>query len=480
MTPARLTAFVGLAAAVSAFRAGADEVNVWPLYVLREDPSGHTQSWSSLGPLLFSGPAPKPDAGQASGFRPLYVKMSDGEKETTDILYPLFFYRRYPDAYKWSIFHIVNHEGILESVTRAGGPTDRHLDIWPFYFSHETADPIDTYHALFPVYGTMKYRLGYDRLSWVLFPLYAGSQRRDTSVTYAPWPVLRVIQGAESGFALWPLAGATRGPGTARHFYCLWPLVWDNTLDTPPEAPAGTAPAKQLGFLPFYTREAGPGSVIENYLWPFFGYTERTSPSRYSERRYLWPFLVQGHGDDKAVNRWGPFFTHSYSMGSDSTWIGWPLWHRTTWADGGISQSRTQFFYFLYWSLDQTSVARPSLAPAYKRHIWPLVSIWDNGAGSRQIQMPSLTEVFFPDNPDVRQAWAQLFSIYRYDRRPTGETRNSLLWDAVTWRRDASKDLVELHFGPVLGMRRLPSGPRWSILGFDFGAKLGNDRQPSR
>jgi hypothetical protein len=480
MTFARLTAFLGIAGAAAAFTANAEEVNFWPVCVLRNDPSGQTQSWSSLGPLLFSGPAPGPEAGHASGLRPLYVGITGGDAEKTDILYPLFYYRRYPEHYKWSILELVNHEGVLDSVTRAGGPTDRHFDIWPFYFSHETADPIDTYHALFPIYGTMKYRLGFDRLSWVLFPIYVQSLKRDTRSTYTPWPFVRVVQGAESGFSLWPLGGDTKGPGTARHFYCLWPLVWDNTLEVPPDSPDGTAPGTEVGFLPFYTKEASPGVVSENYLWPFFGYTERTAPYRYSERRYFWPFLVQGTGDDRVVNRWGPFYTHSVIKGTDTTWIGWPFWHQKTFTDGGITQVKTQFFYFLYWSLDETIAARPSAAPAYKRHVWPLVSIWDNGAGSRQVQFPSLTEVFFPDNPDMRETWAPLFSIYRYDRRPTGETRNSLLWDAVTWRSNAGQGLAEFHLGPLLGMRSLRSGPRWTILGFDFGAKLDKDARAHR
>ncbi len=480
MTFARLTVFLSFVAAATAFRARADEVNVWPAYVRQEDPSGRVESWSSLGPFLFSGPTPGPDAGHASGLRPFYVEVVGGDSVKTDVLYPLFFYRRYSDSYKWSILELINHEGVFDSVTRSGGPTDRHFDIWPIYFSHETADPVDTYHALFPIYGTMKYRLGFDRLSWVLFPIFAESLKRDTTTTYTPWPVLRVISGAENGFALWPVFGATKGPGTARHFYCLWPLIWDNTLDTPPDSPEGTVPGTEVGFLPFYTREASPGVVSANFVWPFFGYTERTSPYRYSEQRYFWPFLVQGHGDDRVVNRWGPFFTHSDIKGLDSTWVGWPLWHRTKWVDGDINQSKTQFFYFIYWSLDQTSVTHPSWAPAYKRHIWPLVSIWDNGAGSRQMQIPSPLEVFFPDNPDMRESWTPLFSVYHYDRKATGETRTSLFWDAVTWRRDAAHGLVEFHLGPVLGMRRLTSGPSWRILGFDFGAKVVNDRQASR
>jgi hypothetical protein len=451
---------------------------------MREDPAGQTESWSSLGPLFFSGPGPGPEATHADGFRPVYVEFVEWDKVTTDVLYPFFFYRKYSDAYKWSFLQLINHEGISREATQAGGPKDEHFDIWPFYFSHQTGNPIDTYRAVFPLYGVMKYRLGYDRLSWVLFPVYVASLKKGTHTTYVPWPILRVMGGASEGFAVWPLFYMTRGPGPARTNYFLWPLIWDNTLEPPVAAPPGTAPGTEFGFLPFYTREASPGYVSENFVWPFFGYTERETPYRYSERRYFWPFFVQGKGDTpgekRIVNRWGPFYTYSFDKGAGSTWIGWPFWHRKTWVDGDTHQSKTQFFYFLYWSLDQTSVSRPSLAPAYKRHLWPLVSIWDNGAGHRQLEVPSLTEVFFPDNPDVRASWSPLFTLFRFDREPTGETRSSLLWDAVTWRRSTKDGLEEFHLGPILGMRRRAEGKRWSILGFDFGSNLHKDGAASR
>jgi hypothetical protein len=476
----RLSVFAGLAAGAAAFQARADEVNYWPFYVLRQDADGHTESQSSLGPLFFSEAMPGQVAGHEEGFRPFYVETVGETSVTTDILYPIFFYRNYGTFYKWSFFQLVNHEGVTNAFTKAGGPKDKQLDIWPFYFSHETGEAIDSYHAVFPIFGSMKYRLGYDRLTWALFPVFVDSLKRDTETTYLPFPFIRYIHGAANGFGVWPLFDVSKGPGPARTAYFLWPLIWSNTLEVPPDAPAGAAPGTEFGFLPFFTREASPGYVSENYFWPFFGYTDRTAPYRYSERRYFWPFFVQGKGDERLVDRWGPFYTHSYLEGLDSTWVGWPLWHQKRWVDRDIRQTKTQFFYFLYWSLDQTNVRHPTWAPAYKRHIWPFISIWDNGAGSRQFQIPSPVELFFPDNPDVRASWTALASLFRYDRQPTGETRGSILWNAVTWRRSAHKGLVEFHFGPILGLHRLADGPRWKILGFDFGAKLGHDGAASR
>jgi hypothetical protein len=480
MTIVRFTAYLGLAGVAAAFRAGADEVNYWPAYVLRTDPPAQTQSWSAAGPFLFSLPRPVPDKGHASGFRPFYLELDDAESRKTDILYPLYFHRTYPGAYKWSILNLINGEGLTADAATPDGPIDKHFDIWPFYFSHETGDPEDSYRALFPIYGTMKYRLWFDRLSWAAFPIYLDAYKEDTHVTYVPFPFVQITRGASHGFGIWPLFGSTSGPGPARKCFFLWPLGWDNTVLPGPNQPEDDPPSKQFGFLPFYERDEGPGTISEDYLWPFFGYVRRTSPDRFSETRYFWPFLVQGEGDKGFVHRWGPFYTHSNSAGLDSEWVMWPFWHRTSWVDGDIAQSRSQFFYFLYWSLDQRSVSRPKAQTATKRHIWPFVSIWDNGAGSRQVQALSPFEVFFPDNPDVRESWSPLFALYRYSRGPSGDSRSSVLWDAVTWRRNGAGDLAELHVGPLFAIRRGPGSPSGRILGFDFGTKPSKDKLANR
>jgi hypothetical protein len=483
MTIARLTAYLGLAGAAAAFRAGADEVNHWPVSVTQKDSLGQVQSWEGAGPFLFSAPIPAPEPGHASGFRPFYVTISADDEIKRDYLYPVFFRRDYPgspSSYKWSILNLINGAGITAEATAAGGPIDRHFDVWPFYFSHETGDPIDTYHALFPIYGTMKYRLWFDQITWAPFPIYLHTYKKETSVTYVPWPIIQITSGASHGFGIWPLFGATSGPGPARNCFFLWPLGYDNTVLPSVNAPDGTPPSTQFGFLPLYTREKGPGVISENYLWPFFGYTERTSPYRYSEQRYFWPFLVQGRGDDRYVNRWGPFFTHSNVKGADSAWVMWPFWHRTSWTDDDIAQTKTQFFYFIYWNLEQKSASRPLAPHAYKRHFWPVLSIWDNGAGSRQEQILSPLEVFFPDNPDMREVWSPLFAVYKYSHSPSGESRHSILWDAITWRRDGSGNLEEFHLGPLLSIHHGPAGPYDRILGFDFGAKPGKDTMAHR
>ena len=135
MTFARLIALLALLGGAAAFPARGEEVNFWPFYVGQKDISGLTSSWEAGGPLFFSTPNPVPDPGHASGLRPFYVDVTTSDTEHFDVLYPLFYYRKYAGSYKWSILELINDEGVPNAVTKPGGPEDKHFDIWPFYFS---------------------------------------------------------------------------------------------------------------------------------------------------------------------------------------------------------------------------------------------------------------------------------------------------------------------------------------------------------
>ena len=200
----------------------------------------------------------------------------------------------------------------------------------------------------------------------------------------------------------------------------------------------------------FYSKDTGPGYIRENYAWPFFGYTHRTAPYQYDEQRYFWPLLVQGRGDERLVNRWAPFYTHSNIKGFDKTWLLWPLYRHQRWSADGVAQQKHQFLFFLYWSLEQKSLTNPAATPAHKTHLWPLFSAWDNGAGRRQVQALSPLEVFLPGNEPVRQLWSPLFAVYRYERS-NDDARHSLFWNAVTYRH--SPAATEFHLGPLFSVQ---------------------------
>lgn len=485
----RLTALLGLAAVLTT-RAAGEERNGWPALVRQTDSAGRTESWRAAGPFLFGKPAE--DGGKASGFRPFYVTRQNAHGLTveTTVLYPLFFYRTDGEVFNWSVLDLINRSGRADGAPATPAEKRETFDIWPFWFSRQTGSPETSYHALFPVAGTITQRFGKDRLSWTLWPLYLEATAHGTTTTSTPWPFVRTTRGAAHGFALWPLFGRLAKPGAFDRRFWLWPFAWHNTIQPADDAPAGTPATRQFGILPFYARDQRAGFLDEIFLWPFFGYTERTMPYHYHETRYLWPFLVQGRGDNRLVNRWGPFYTHSVIKGMDKTWVLWPFVREAHWTDAGITQTKTQFFFFLYWSLDQRIAARPERAHATKTFLWPFFSKWDNGAGHRQFQALSPIEVFFPGNERVRQSWTPLFALYRYDHRAPDDESHDLLWGAITWRRESGHR--EFHVGPLfsvdsraeqkryvlanglLALEHRADTGRWKFFWFDFPNRPGN------
>ncbi len=465
-------ACLGLAAALAA-RAHAAECNDWPIRVAHTDARSAAQSTQFIGPLFFSQPLAAGD--HAEGFRPFYLHRQNADASSeTDFLYPLFFRRDYADGYRWSILNLINRDQ-----PAAGQPADatRGFDLWPFYFSRQTGNPATSYRAVFPLYGGMKNRLGQDRIDWTLFPLYAHA-RRDARHAYSyPWPFLRSFSGGgQDGFYLWPLFGYRTQAGVSRQDFYLWPLGYHqvNGLDT-------ATPVRRFGALPFYASERSAESVSETYLWPFFGYTDRTAPYRYHETRYLWPFLLQARGDARYRNRWAPFYSHSVIKGYDKTWVCWPLWRRDRYTEGALDHQKTQLLYFLYNDHLQQSATAPDKAPARKTHLWPLFSGWDNGAGRVQVQALSPLEVFFPHNETIRLAYSPLFALYRYDRTSPEDLRLTWLWNAISYERHTAAATSEFHLGPLFSVEKHPEAGRRIALGNGlFGLKRTPDRRSWR
>ncbi len=140
------------AAAAGKPRAQAHEVNYWPACVLQKDPDGIRPPVVDGGrtPSCSRVRLPGPEAGTVRGFqRPFFVRVTGGGTVRTDILYPLFSLPAVPRF-------PARRRSSTSSIRRASTPARRRRAArrtgtstsGPLYFSHETGDPVDTYHAL--------------------------------------------------------------------------------------------------------------------------------------------------------------------------------------------------------------------------------------------------------------------------------------------------------------------------------------------
>jgi len=430
--------------------------NLWPVRTTTTSADQAATRAEAFGPLVFEEQRAERTE---SGLRPLFLHREFTAEDRTQDYYFFPFFRREtrgPDT-RWSFFSLINYDR---------RPADAHqsadwqaFDLWPLYFSRRTGDPQTSYHALFPLHGTIKRRFGNDRIDFTLFPLFSRWQKGERVETDLLWPFYREIEGGgESGWALWPLYGWREkdGGATARSRFVLWPL-W---LEKDRAVEGGTDSLRAS--LPLFSRRRAPG--LRDDMWLFWGSLHRTTPTAYDETRYVWPLWIQGRGaDGRVVDRWAPFYTHSVKPGgAEKRWFLWPLLREEKWTDAELAQTKTQLLYFLYWDLEQRDRFRPAAPPARKTHLWPLFSAWDNGAGRRQVQALSPFEVFYQHDPEVRQLWSPLFALYRLDRAAPDNVRTSFLFNLVTYRRDAA--VWKFDLGPLCRLSRDGGRTRFSLL----------------
>src|ERR1044071_4711640 len=142
----------------------AHERNAWPFVVEHVNAQGRVDSWTAGGPLLFR--RPDGEGGTFSGLRPLWLQRhnAQGDFRAGYFLYPLFSYTVDENTFKWSVFELIRRTDRRAS---AGAPQNffdqRGLfEVWPFWFARDTGDPEMSYRGLFPIYGTVRNKLGFE------------------------------------------------------------------------------------------------------------------------------------------------------------------------------------------------------------------------------------------------------------------------------------------------------------------------------
>lgn len=422
--------------------------NFWPFQYVREaDIDGRPHRMSALGPIWSLKTAPELET---TAVRPISVNFSDTllQENRFHLIYPFFNHKVSPQGTEWDSFQLIFSSRRIATDTV---PAHTRFEAWPLFWYNDTGSPATSYWAFAPFYGEFKNRFWSDHIRFTLFPLYLRVTKKDEVKTSIPWPFIQILDGPESsGFEFWPLYGKnTRtGPKAYSHTYALWPIYYNYTNTVAESA----QPYKRFGVLPFYTRESAEGMISKTYGWPFFGYTREFEPRpSYNETRYFWPFIVQGRGEEKYVNRLLPIYSHEKRGTYEKHWYGWPLLKKESWQDGALTVKRNSIFYFLWWDEYQSAKTQTGLFQARKNHLWPIYSYWNNGAGIRQFQTLSPFEVFFPNNDVIREKYSPLFALYRYDSRPHSTT-HSALWDLITIESHGSDGVIQI--GPLFELIR--------------------------
>jgi hypothetical protein len=400
-------------------------------------------------------------------------------RRTRSVLYPIWVERTYESHRYWSFLNLIRWSRIkAPTVTEPVNPDllghyRKAFEFFPFYFNHRYADPSQDYFGIFPLHGEIKGRLLHDRIGWTLFPVYGEFERRGEMTRSILWPIFRIRSGPESrGFAVWPLGGYFTRDNDYRERFALWPFLYYHHY-----ALSAPTPTVKLGILPFYARETREGYHREDFLWPFFGYTDAESPE-YNETRLLWPVYVQGRGSHRYLNQVAPFYSISHRNEKSSYWVLWPIFNLKKHEDNGWEIRKFRMLYILYQNTtfrraSEGDAARPSPVVATRRHLWPLFSYVEQPETGLQLQILSPLEPLMPRNATIRRQYSPLFAIYRYSERSPQDKDMKMLFSLIHFQR--RPDYERLELGPLFGYEYGDSRKRFDLLkgflGYESDAK---------
>jgi hypothetical protein len=430
---------------------GAD--NFSPLFSEGEPSTLLAERSHALGPFIST------DIDGSSTFRalrPFYVTNVDSTTDTSWVcsFYPLFSERSYPGGYRWNILELC----IGSKSESALGKPITGFELWPFFWHYDTGVPEESYDAFMPVAGTLRNRLFHKRIDWFAFPLFLRLEQQDHVDTCILWPIFRSREGPQTtGWAAWPLAGHFECTGKYDNTFALWPLFYNDYRTLPPMLGGGRI--HRFGVLPFHAFERAPGMDSKTFVWPFFGYTDEIAPRKnYHEIRYLYPFVVVGHGEVKNVDRFLPFYTHETTPTHHKTWYVWPILRMDDMRITTLDIHKDTVLYFLYKNEVQTAPGRDF--KARKTQLWPLLGYIDNGTGTRQLQILNPFEPFLGGNDMIRQTWTPFFALYRFERSGD-ELRHSVLWDLVLYNRNGNTR--DFSIGPLFHKKSSDGASSWNV-----------------
>lgn len=410
-------------------------VNLWPLLDYRSADAVDYQSLHALGPFLKY---------ETKGIeteyavRPFFYRALDNKGVSqTDVLYPLFGYKKEPGATTFHLFHLLNYD----FGNRESGSRNRSY-LFPFLFNGEEEQ--GRYMAFFPFGGTLYNWFGRDRISFTLFPLYSRTDRKTTRVDNVLWPFFARVSGEnESGFKIWPLYGQSSKQGVYRKKFFLWPIFWSQSkgLD-------GDNPEEFRAAWPFYLQKESRRKSYRSVLWPFFSHVVDHDRG-FRVYNAPWPLVRVTRGENYHGLKLLPFFADETMDVNRQRWYVWPLYKIEEMHTELIQRRRDRLLFFLYSDLTESKLeTNESLR---RVDLWPLFGYQRINSVSH-LHVLSLVEPFFPGNHAIERLWAPLWRIYQQKWDQQGNHVISLFWN-LFWR-EKQGDKVAWELFPLLDYRK--------------------------
>ena len=294
--------------------------------------------------------------------------------------------------------------------------------------------------AVFPLGGVLEDFLGFDRVDFVLWPLWVRVERGGRTNYHFPWPVFSYGHG-EGGksWRAWPLIGHDHWEGRYDRWFFLWPIFnWQrNQLSKSEEQQE-----RRWMVFPLFGYKERANYHAYTFLWPFFGYTENAENGFWAWDG-PWPivrFLEPGDTNGPTRHRVWPFYSYYEGDGMTSRWYIWPIFNQRE--EHYSDEDRSSTLLLPFWQqVDDASPAAGEPRDDRSKHnhyrkLWPLYQV-EYGDEGTHFAAPALNPLWRMPTIDYHYAW--LYELYT--RRSKDDEYSSRSWLGLYRReKDADED----------------------------------------
>ncbi len=434
-----LIAILGLSLPV---RAGENRVNLWPLFFYAR--TGEVNRLEVAGPFFYR----YRNGREASlSLRPLFSwvdRRASGEKDLY-FLSPLGHYHQEKTYRRFRFVPFFSYD--WEEGEKKG--QEKSHTYFPIFWGR-TAEG-EGYGGIFPLYGTLKGRFGYDEIRFFLWPLYSTTLVDGDRSTNVLWPIFNYSRGPTlSGFKFWPLFGYREKKGAFRRSFILWPVFIRET-----RYEEGRPALTKRMIWPLYVLEDTPSYRKRIYLWPFFQRVW-SRDGRFRQWDFPWPFVQWQRGEERRGFRLWPLFGFRKKPDYESNFVLWPLFQGEHLRRGDEEEIAGRF---LLLSSYRKIVRRGEERERFVR-AWPLFLYWSrSGSGESLFYFPALLPFYDEGLERNLGPLLRLFEVYRFaDERHYVR----LLWGLYRYEVEAGIKIHELAF--LFSYKHSPTGREVKLL----------------
>lgn len=415
-----------------------------------------------------------PDEDTLHAFRPLYYtwRVENEDVRRSEVLWPLYVRRSREERVYWRFLLTFFWNWDVED-------SESRWRLWslPFYFQGRDTHG-ESYVALFPLAGRIHEFFFWDRIDFMLFPLYMESRLKEIEATSYLWPIYSRASGpGVDRFRIFPFYGYSDMENVGRKIFVLWPF-WNQVRYTMPKSQGkGWILFPLLGHLRLTDQETWW------LLPPIFRYSSGEDQNRLFAP---WPIVQMEEGEVDKFYIF-PIYGRKQHRGIDRRFLLWPIGHYEK--SEQVTGSKTKFFvvpFVQHFRKKPSEVMGGDAQSSSYTKIWPLFSHLSKEDGD--IRRTAFLELNLLRGGAVERNYAPFWQfyvreqvrdevdteifwgLYRYAARGE-EYRYRSLFPLFSWSRGEDEGHFSFLKG-LLGRRREGEKSVWQVLYlFNFGDK---------